>query len=120
AGPERQAGPARQASEARRAGGSAAAPEPVVVSPHWLSGEAGVRWTADLYVPGIPAMMGENTCTLSASLDAEQADRLHDAWKDGLREARIYFRMEAQAAKVQRAGLTMSSDTAESLSVQAN
>lgn len=82
---------------------SKSAVDPVVVSPDWVDGKAGVWLTKDLHYFGKPAMMGENICSLSASLNADQADTVRQAWARGLKDARLYYRMEVKAAKLHEA-----------------
>jgi hypothetical protein len=73
-----------------------------VVHPDWLDGEVVAELLPDLSVSGKPSMMGANECTLMSNLTAAQAEQLQKAWANGLREARIRYRVTMRASTTQK------------------
>jgi hypothetical protein len=71
--------------------------EPDLRAVEWLEGAADLLLVPDLRVSGQPSLFGDNQCAFSASLDADHIGPFLDAWKGGLPDAAITYRMTARA-----------------------
>lgn len=64
------------------------------LGPDWRKGRVELRLTPWLRLSGQPAMFGANQCSISHSLDADQARELEKAWRAGLKDALIVYDLE--------------------------
>lgn len=72
---------------------------PEVMNPEWLDGTVQVQLTSTLSVSGTPSLLGDNRCTLSLNLNAENAQSLQKAWEEGLPDATVTYQGHVPAAQ---------------------
>jgi hypothetical protein len=73
-----------------------------VTSPDWLKAQVRLDLISGLFVLGKPSMVGANTCTLMATLDAGLADKLRSAWSKGLPDASIRYEVSMRTTRTSR------------------
>jgi hypothetical protein len=72
-------------------------PEPDLRAVEWLEGAADLLLVPNLRVSGQPSLFGDNQCAFSASLDADNIGPFLEAWKGGLPDGVITYRMTVRA-----------------------
>jgi hypothetical protein len=76
-------------------------PQPIELRfPQWVRGTAEVTIGELVRLTGQPSLAGENVCTMSTALNAEQAQALHAHWRDGLPQARIVYHLVMRGVAV--------------------
>jgi len=79
-----------------------------VRTPQWLDATVHAELVPGLTVDGTPTLMGDNTCLLTAQLDAAQAADVQAAWDDGFPDATIELRGTVDGARSAAATATVS------------
>jgi hypothetical protein len=82
--------------------GRAAVPDAAgleISSPDWQAGEVKATLVDGVELAGRPSLGSANECAMMATLAADSALRLRQAWNDGLREARIAYRLQVVASE---------------------
>jgi hypothetical protein len=74
------------------------APLPRLLSVHWLTGTCELLIGSKTVAREKPSMFGDNRCSFSISLSADQARLLQQAWHDQLRDLQVRYLVTLQAA----------------------
>jgi hypothetical protein len=69
-----------------------------LLSPEWISGHVTVVLVEGLVLSGQPSLIGDNRCSMTLGLTAEQAAALRDAWTGRLPKGAIVYDMVMRVA----------------------
>jgi hypothetical protein len=70
---------------------------PQVVPVAWLEGEVEFRPAANLSAIQVPSLFGDNRCSFSVRLSAEQAAAIGPEWEKGLPNSMVVYKLRVQA-----------------------
>lgn len=73
-------------------------PKPRLLGIMWLSGKVDLTLDPKITASGMPSMFGDNRCSFSISLNADQAKAVSKAWKDGKLNLNVRYQLKAQSA----------------------
>jgi len=75
---------------------------PTIVPPEWLSGEVSVHFADGIDMTGRPSLAGDNTCVLTAALDAAGAAAAERAVTGGLADTLASYAVEIAVGRSSR------------------
>jgi hypothetical protein len=70
---------------------------PQIVPVAWLEGEVEFRPAADISSTQMPSLFGDNRCSFSVRLSAEQAAAIGPEWERGLPNSMVVYKLRVQA-----------------------
>jgi hypothetical protein len=76
-----------------------APPTPTLLAPEWIDAAVHVKVTGGAAFDGQPSLIGDNRCSISASISGDQITDLLSAWSAGLPGGTIAYRGQIRAGR---------------------
>ena len=86
---------------------------PEILTPEWLDGAVTVTLTPNLHLSGKPSLMGANECALNLSFNAEDAQKVQQAWSQSLPDSQIQYQVKLAGVEQSQQSTQSQSTTSE-------